>query len=250
MEAQIKLEREHKELLEKQKNVMYPVTQVEPPASSEKQKNGKLQKSHVFQKLVQNQRNKYEIRLQEERSQRVSIDSTEKNNQLSTKNSTLATSDRKASLNPGSESIKQIKTSAANVKTINNDDYEERQRQLRIKYGSNKTKMKTNYYSSRMSGVGHQQIVAPSSRQSVQETSKTRNQRPSSTSSSGLNNNNLARQKSTSSVNSQLASAPVSSRLMAGTASSINRKSQVQTKLKPKQVGTVVGQGSSRVYNR
>jgi hypothetical protein len=56
---------------------------------------------------------------------------------MSTKNSTLATGDRKG------ESAISIKKPS--FKSINTEDLEERQRQMRIKYGSNKTKL--NYYS-------------------------------------------------------------------------------------------------------
>jgi len=37
------------------------------------------------------------------------------------------------------------------MKSINTEDYEERQKQMRIKYGSNKTRQ--NYYSSKMGGA-------------------------------------------------------------------------------------------------
>jgi hypothetical protein len=55
---------------------------------------------------------------------------------MSTKNSTIATSDRKATLNNASESQRPSKV----IKEINNDDLEEKQRQMRIKYGSSKMK--------------------------------------------------------------------------------------------------------------
>ena len=72
----------------------------------------------------------------------MSIDSTDKLNLGSTKTSTLATSDRKHSLGPTEGTVT---LQPKNIKTINNDDFEEKQRQMRIKYGSSRAKAMTNY---------------------------------------------------------------------------------------------------------
>ena len=71
------------------------------------------------------------MKLKDEQQRGVSIDSTE--NKMRSTNSTLAaTSERKTTIQEP-----QLKS----IKTLNPDDYEERQRQMRIKYGSSKSKM-------------------------------------------------------------------------------------------------------------
>jgi len=83
------------------------------------------------------------------------------------------------------------------------DDYEERQKQMRIKYGSNKTKQ--NYYSSRMGGVlGQPQPRSSLVTNKASATAKTRNTRTSSQTSSmsyqQQSSKEMTRQKSSGSV--------------------------------------------------
>lgn len=110
------------------------------------------------------------------------------------------------------------------TKTIDKDDFEEKQKQMRIKYGSNKTKQ--NYYSSRMGGAagmsGHSQLVRNSLVKDKPTKTRTTSQCSDRTS------NQLSRQKSSTSVTSDRSHHAVSSRLMSGTASSMQRKSLVQ----------------------
>ena len=134
-------------------------------------------------------------------------------------------------------------------------DYEQRQRELRIKYGSNKTKQ--NYYSSRMGGAlaasGQQQIVknALLTGKNI-STNKGRNVvRNSSQSAVGSltcgDGGALQRQKSSSSVTSAPGSGQFVGRLMVGTASSNMRK---QDSGKPKtQMGATAGQ-NMKLYSR
>ena len=65
------------------------------------------------------------MRLKDEEAAGTTIESQ-------SKNSTLATSDRKTTVSNQVESTRVSKQM---------DDYEERQKQMRIKYGSNKTKL-------------------------------------------------------------------------------------------------------------
>lgn len=128
---------------------------------------------------------------------------------------------------------------------------------MRIKYGSSKAKQ--NYQSSRMGNMfgggpsyGISSAGLKSSVQTQNESSKTRNNRPTSQGSDykklntiGGSSSAMNRQRSTSSVNSN----DPSSRLMTGTVSSNQKNLQLQNKAR-KTVGTTAGQGLSSAYSR
>jgi hypothetical protein len=117
--------------------------------------------------LVQNQRNKYDNKIKEEMQRGVSIDSTgDKMNMLSTKTSTIATSDRKKSLN--SHDMMSSMFQHKKMTTLNNEAYEEKQRQMRIKYGSSRAKQNVGLGSTHLSSnnirgdINKQQIIRSS----------------------------------------------------------------------------------------
>jgi hypothetical protein len=115
--------------------------------------------------MIQTNKSKYEMKIQLEK------DELEKSGNRSTKNT-----DRQSL--PGSRNIQQP----------TQEDYDLRQQQLRIKYGSNKTKQ--NYYSSRLGGIGQTgnyqakaHKASTSQMSSAIKQSSTRNLRTSSVSS-------------------------------------------------------------------
>ena len=79
----------------------------------------------------------------------MSIDSTDKMNLGSTKTSTIATSDRKKSLSSNEMMASMFQNKK--MTTLNNEDYEEKQRQMRIKYGSSRAKQSMNLGSTHLS---------------------------------------------------------------------------------------------------